>query len=188
MSLTMSDCTQLKTWISRETKERFGAVASGQGLSESALLKRLIDLMLLTAGAAASGQIDDTSKPVRDARVTVRLRAEDQVLLHARAAARGMPVATYVSVLTRLHLRNLAPLPKEELLALKRTISELGRIGRLLNPIARAAHQGERAGGPSRDDLRALLKVCEALRDHVKDLLRANLTSWRQGYTETNDE
>ena len=47
----MSDCTQLKTWISIETKERFAAVARHQGLSESAMLKRLVDLVLKTAGA-----------------------------------------------------------------------------------------------------------------------------------------
>src|ERR1700685_2491042 len=45
-----------------------------------------------------------------------------------RAAARGMAPATYVSVLTRAHLRSLAPLPKDELQALKRTVGELGSI------------------------------------------------------------
>jgi hypothetical protein len=99
-----------------------------------------------------------------------------------------MPSATYVSVLTRSHLRKLTPLPKEELLALKRTVSELGRVGRLLNPIARAAHQGDRVSGPGREDLRALLRVCEGLRNHVKDLLRINLASWKQGYSEADDE
>jgi hypothetical protein len=70
-----------------------------------------------------------------------------------------MPPATYVSVLTKAHLRNLAPLPKEELLALNRAISELGRIGRLLNPIARAVHQRERVSGPSRNELLALFRT-----------------------------
>ncbi len=127
-------------------------------------------------------------RAVRDGRVTIRLRAEDLMLLQARATARGMPAATYVSVLTRAHLRNLAPLPKEELLSLNRAISELGRIGRLLNPIARAAHQGERVSGPSRDDLLSLFRTCVALRDHVKELLRANLATWRRGYTEAAND
>jgi Bacterial mobilisation protein (MobC) len=72
----------------------------------------------------------------------IRLCTDDQILLEDRAAARGMAPATYVSVLTRAHLRSLAPLPKEELLALKRTIGELGSIGRNLNQIAHAANQG----------------------------------------------
>jgi hypothetical protein len=144
--------------------------------------------MLQTAGAGAQGPIEDDVNSPRDARITIRLRGEDQALLQARAAARGMPASTYVSVLTRSHLRKLTPLPKEELLALKRTVSELGRIGRLLNPIARAAHQGDRVTGPGREDLQALLRVCEGLRDHVKNLLRVNLASWKQGYLGTDDE
>jgi hypothetical protein len=174
--------------VTTETKEKVRTLAARQQLSESALLQRLIDLMLHTAGASDAGSIDMDAKPPRDARITIRLRAEDQALLHARAAARGMPSATYVSVLTRAHLRKLTPLPKEELLALKRTVSELGRVGRLLNLIARAAHQGDRVSGPGREDLRALLRVCEGLRDHVKALLRVNLASWKQGYSEADDE
>ena len=72
----------------------------------------------------------------------------------------------------------------EELLALRRTVSELGAVGRNLNQLARAANQGERVSGPARGDLRALLKVCEGLRDHVKTLLAANIRSWSQGYGE----
>ena len=73
--------------------------------------------------------------------------------------------ATYVSVLTRAHLRSLAPLPKEELLALKRTLTELGIIGRNLNQIAHAANQGQLVISPGRDDLTAMLRVCVTLRD-----------------------
>jgi hypothetical protein len=182
MSLTMSDCTQLKTWVNRETKTRFETIARHQGVSDSALLKRLIDTML-QAGNAANGAATD-GRAVRVSRFSIRLRPDDQILLRERAAARGMPTATYVSVLTRAHLRSLSPLPKEELLALRRTVSELGSIGRNLNQIARAANQGERGSGPSREDLRAILRVCEGLRDHVKRLLSANIKSWEQGYAE----
>ena len=59
-------------------------------------------------------------------------------------------------------------------------IAELGVIGRNLNQIARAANQGQLVTSPGRDDLTAMLKVCEALSDHVKGLLMANLISWRQ--------
>jgi hypothetical protein len=182
MSLTMSDCTQLKTWVNHETKTRFATVARHQGLSDSALLKRLIDTML-QAGNAASGAATD-GRAGRVSRFSIRLRPDDQILLSERAAARSMPAATYVSVLTRAHLRSLSPLPKEELLALRRTVSGLGSIGRSLNQIARAANQGERTSGPSREDLRGILRVCEGLRDHVKKLLSANIKSWEQGYAE----
>jgi len=78
-------------------------------------------------------------------------------------------------------LRSLAPLPKEELLVLKRAVAELGIIGRNLNQIARAANQGQLITSPGRDDLKAMLRICEALRDHVKGLLVANLKSWEHG-------
>ena len=111
----------------------------------------------------------------------IRLRPEDQILLRERAAARGMPAATYVSVLTRAHLRSLAPLPAEELLALKRALAELGSIGRNLNQIARAANQGQTVTSPGRDDLTAMLRVCGTLRDSLKRVLLANLKSWEGG-------
>jgi hypothetical protein len=182
MSLTMTDSTQLKTWVNGETKARFAAVARHQGLSDSALLKRLIDTML-QAGNSADG-VAIEGRAVRVSRFSIRLRPDDQILLRERAASRGMPAATYVSVLTRAHLRSLSPLPKEELLALKRAVSELGSIGRNLNQIVRAANQGERTSGPIRDELRAILRVCERLRDHIKGLLSANIKSWEQGYAE----
>jgi hypothetical protein len=178
----MSDGAHLTNWVNRETKTRFAAVARHQGLSDSALLKRLVDTMLQAGNAANSAATDGRTGLV--SRFSVRLRPDDQILLHERAAARGMPTATYVSVLTRSHLRSLSPLPKEELLALRRAVSELGSIGRNLNQIARAANQCERASGPSRDDLRAIVRVCEGLRDHVKRLLTANIKSWEQGYVE----
>ena len=116
--------------VSSETKAQLHALAERQQLSESALLRRLVELVLLKAGL--SPIITETpsgARSRRNARLMIRLRTDDQILLRERAAARGMVPATYVSVLTRAHLRLLAPLPKEELLALKRTIGELGSIG-----------------------------------------------------------
>jgi len=184
-SLTMGDGTQLKTWVTRETKERFAAVARHQGLSDSALLKRLVDLMLRSTDPAAhEASVNVDPEAIRSTRLTVRLRPDDESLLRARAAARGMPPATYLSVLTRAHLRSLAPLHTEELQALKRSISELGSMGRNLNQIARTANQGDRVAGPGREELRAMLRICESLRDHVKGLIAANLKSWERGYAE----
>jgi Bacterial mobilisation protein (MobC) len=95
-----------------------------------------------------------------------------------------MAAATYVSVLVRAHLRNLTPLPKDELLALNRSVAELGAIGRNLNQIARATHQAVPISEPRRSDVLAMLRVCEALRDHVKALLKENAVSWKAGYAE----
>jgi Bacterial mobilisation protein (MobC) len=168
--------------VSSETKARLLAFAEREQLSESALLRRLVEFVLLKAGyAPIITETQSGARPRRTARLMIRLCIDDQILLGDRAAARGMAPATYVSVLTQAHLRWLAPLPKEELLALKRTIGELGSIGRNLNQIAHAANQGQLVTSPGRSDLEAMLRVCGALRDGVKGLLKANLKSWGQG-------
>lgn len=168
--------------VAPETKARFRALATWQQMTESALLKRLVDISLQGANAVRADVPEPNARATRGVRLYVRLRPDDRVLLRERASRRGMAPATYVSVLTRSHLRSLPPLPREELLALKRSVAELGAVGRNLNQIARATNQGGRVSGPSRDDLRAILKVCEALRDHTKALINANTVSWETGH------
>jgi hypothetical protein len=173
----------LKTRVSPDLKHRVQQEAARQLITESIWLKRLVVEALSGSAHSSADEVETTGSVgpsgARDSRLYVRLRHEDRLLLRERAAARGMPSATYVSVLVRSHLRNLAPLPKEELSALKRSVTELGAIGRNLNQIAWAASQAGKPSGPEREDLRAMLRVAEALRDHVKALLKANLSSWR---------
>jgi len=138
-------------------------------------------------GPAVDARGRCSGKRASGSNLYVRLRPDDRLLLHERAAARGMASATYVSVLVRSHLRSLAPLPKDELVALKRAVGELGAIGRNLNQIARAANQGARVGGANRDEFGAILKICEALRDHTKGLIKANAASWISGHAESAD-
>ena len=187
----------VKARLPSDLKRRVKAHSERQLLTESAWLKRLVIKELQATDGGQAGVPGD-SVPVaasghrqqlrehgqRSGRIYVRLRHEDELLLAARAAARGMRPATYVSALTRSHLRAIAPLPKDELLALKRSIGELAAIGRNLNQITRAANEGARSSGFSKDEFRAMLKVCEALRDNTKSLLKANLCSWKGGYGE----
>jgi hypothetical protein len=96
--------------VSSETKARLRALAERELLSESALLRRLVELVLLKAGLAPIITETPTgARARRGARLMIRLRPDDQILLRERAAARGMPAATYVSVLTRAHLQSLTP-------------------------------------------------------------------------------
>jgi hypothetical protein len=167
--------------VSPETKARFRALAEQQQMTESALLKQFIELSVRRMGHADADVLRSPGRRLRAARLYVRLHPEDQLLLMERAAARQMPAATYVSVLVRAHIRELAPLPKAELMALKRCVAELGAIGRNLNQLARLAHQQTGSAGPGREDLRMMLKVCEAMRDHTKGLIKANSRAWRIG-------
>jgi hypothetical protein len=106
--------------------------------------------------------------------------------LDARAEARGMRPATYASVLLRSHLRKLTPLPKDEYLALKHSIAMLASIGRNINQIAKAANQGGRISDSGGAEFRAMLKICVALRDNTKALLKANEASWETGHAEAD--
>lgn len=184
----------LRTRITPDTKARVAEVTRKQLITESIWLRRLVLRELRAYGAedgtrhgdanvgAARGRCSKGRAP--GSSLYVKLRREDRLLLHERAAARGMASATYVSVLTRSHLRSLAPLPKDELGALKRAVSELGAVGRNLNQIARTANHGVRAGGLGPDEFTAILKICQALRDHTKALIKANAASWSSGHAD----
>jgi len=171
--------------VSSETKSQLRALAQRQQLSESALLKRLLETTLQVDDNRCPADSDQPLQGTRGARLYVRLRPVDQLLLAERAAARGMAAATYVSVLVRAHLRGLAPLPHEELLALKRSVAELGAIGRNLNQSVRAANQGAAGAAVGLERVYMMLKVCEAMRDHVKALIKANTVSWQVGYAQS---
>ena len=94
------------------------------------------------------------------------------------------PRPTYVSVLIRAHLRQLAPLPDRELSALQSAVNELAVLGRNLNTIARSFQQDRREVAPGRGEVYAMLKICEGLRDRFRELIKANLVSWELGHAE----
>jgi hypothetical protein len=193
-------CTEtLKAHVSPEIKLQAKAVADREFLSEAAWLKRLV-LREIRACDAERGSEGESSRAEGIRRLSweaggpsgcgkpmlVRMRDEDKLLLDARAEAHGMRPATYASVLLRSHLRKLTPLPKDEYLALKRCIAVLESIGRNINQIAKAANQGGRMPESAGAEFRAMLKICVALRDNTKALLKANETSWRTGHVEAD--
>jgi hypothetical protein len=172
--------------VTSEMKERFAAVARYQALSESALLKRLVEAALV-AVVAVKPQVTQAVEPVPvGGKISVRLRSDDLLLLRERARARAMPTSTYVSLLIRSHLRSVTPLPTAELDVLKRSVAEISAIGRNLNQIARAVNQGEGSNGSSKADLQALLRALNGMRVHIKSLINSNLESWRSGDEKAN--
>lgn len=168
--------------VSVETKARFRKMAEQHFVTESVLLKRLVDSMVSGLPDSDTDVLKSPHRRLRGARLCVRLHPEDQLLLTERARARQMASATYVSVLVRVHLRAVSPLPEAELLALQRSIAELGAIGRNINQLARYAHQTTDLSGVTRQQMMLILKACEALRDHTKELIKANERSWKIGH------
>ena len=172
--------------VTSKMKERFAAVARYQALSESALLKRLVEAALLTV-TVVQPQVTEVVEPVPiGGKISVRLRSDDLLQLRERAKARTMPTSTYVSLLIRSHLRALAPLPNAELAALKRSVAEISAMGRNLNQIARGVNQGQRPNDLSKADLQAMLRALNGLHAHFKALINANLASWQRGYEKAN--
>jgi hypothetical protein len=158
-------------------KERFAVVAQRHGVSESVLLRRLIEDALLTAGEPVSRPAK-APNPQPPEKISVRLRPDDFRLLCERAGVRRIRPATYVALFVRAHLRNVPPLPTEELVALKRSIAEMGAIGRNLNQIARTMNRGEQRNDIEIAYLQGLMKVLAGLRDRTKALITANTLSW----------
>ena len=193
----------IKAKVSDVVKARVREAAERELLTESLWLRRVVDAALCDSRPSASslnrrvvggsvgerghhGRRREAASAAR-MRLNIRVRHDDRLILQERAEKREMPAATYVAVLLRTHLRGLAPFPQEETAALKLSIAELGAVGRNLNQIALVAHKTGRVTGPGRDDLRSMLKICEAMREHIKSLVRANRASWESGYAETGD-
>jgi len=172
--------------VTAETKQRFSDLARRQGLSQSALMKRLVETALASV-AAVDPLSGEPPKPLPPSgRLSVRLPPDDLLLLRERARARSMASSTYVTFLVRGHLRSLSPLPTAEFLALRKCVMEVA-VGRNFNQMARALNAGERGTGPDTKNLMTLLRVLEALRDHFRKMLDANSKSWQVGYEKARD-
>jgi hypothetical protein len=168
-----------------ETKSRFAALARNRDLSESALLKQLVEVALAGAGFDVDQPASLQEPVLVRERLSVRLAAADDLLLRERARARAVPTSRYVTLLVRSHLRNIAPLPTSELEDLRRSVAEVGALGRNLNQIARAVNRGEISSGPTRAELQGMLKTMTGLREKFKAVIAANQISWRIGHDPT---
>lgn len=172
----------LHTTVTADIKRRIKAAAAAEFIAPSAWLRRVAIRALPSQPHALNrGGPDEGPADTWERRLYVRLTAEDSLLLRARAFARGLRPATYAAVLVRSHLRSLSPLPKDELLALRSAVSELGALTRELHRIAHALAKEGRTTAPDQPDLPAVVRLCQALRSDTKALIRANVNSWELG-------
>ena len=73
-------------------------------------------------------------------------------------------------------------MPNLELAALKRSVAEIGAIGRNINQIARAVNQQQWPSGPDPAVLSEMIRVLATTRAQIKALINANLASWDSGH------
>jgi antitoxin component of RelBE/YafQ-DinJ toxin-antitoxin module len=170
--------------VDSQTKQLLQSLAAREGITESRLLRRLLEPVVKTVTPSDRPTVPRT-RIIRDQRLAVRLHAEDRELLSERAQRRGVHSATYVALLLRSHLRARSPLPTTEYLALKESVAELRAVGRNLNQIARLMNQGA-VPSPSglTGELKIVQKLTPELRDRVLALLEANQRSWLVSDTE----
>ncbi len=177
----------LHTTVTADIKRRIKAAAAAEFVTPTAWLRR-VAIRALPPQPLDLVRGEPEEPGGRENRLYVRLGAEDSLLLKTRALARGMRPATYIGVLVRSHLRSLRPLPKDELLALRCAVSELGALTRELHRIAHALAQEGRPSASEQPDLPAVLRLCQALRRDTKALIRANVNSWELGCPVTTAE
>lgn len=187
------NCTEVvKARVSPEMKRQAKALAERELLTEAAWLKRLVIRELRAAKEEGSCDPVDGIRPPRGAaggpsvdvkRVYVRLCPEDWLLLEARAAARGLRPANLPGRSNAVALAMAGAAAEGcEYLALRSSIAELSAIGRNINRPTAICGVSNLIPDSVAAEFRAMLKVCEALRDNTKALLKANLTSWASRY------
>jgi hypothetical protein len=168
----------IATRASGEKKARFRGLAQACGLDESKLLTLLIDRVLARNGLADELKC---SPRATAGRITLRLRPGDPARLAARAAARGLKPASYLTLLVHAHLSHDPPLPMAELAELKRAVGELSALGRSLSGRGSPVTPDSAAPVDWTEGVTAVRASVEQLRVSVADLVRANLVSWESG-------
>jgi antitoxin component of RelBE/YafQ-DinJ toxin-antitoxin module len=81
--------------VTAAKKSQFTALAHQQGLTESALLKRLVDAALLASEVIQSDVIEPVERVAASGKISVRLRPDDLLLLRERAKARAVPTVSF---------------------------------------------------------------------------------------------
>lgn len=153
---------------SPEEKARFVSVAVSKGMTESALALRAIRMYLSFAPAAPNTWPDTWVRATE--RITIRLRPGDGGWVARRAAERGMQSSGYIAALVRAHVSRNPPLPADEIRALKRAVSVLAEMGRVVN--SKSSTQ------LTRDDLQHTRAAVAAVEKRLQEFAKASLIAW----------
>lgn len=179
----------LSTRASVQTKANFAVLATRQGLTESALLALLVEKVVdqnsssvALAATEVLTAVDSKSGCATD-RLTLRLRPGDRALADARASARRMKTASYLSMLVRTHVRGVPVMPPAELDELKAVAGHLASISRELRAlgVVGAGGVGALPSAPAEALLNEVSHLVEAVRESVAAVVRMNLISWEAG-------
>ena len=168
---------QITAWATPDRKGQFAALAASRGLSESKLLGLLVDSVLERNPVDDAG--DERHGETRDGeRITLRLRPGDGKWLRLRAHSRGMKYTTYAAALIRAHVRANPPMPIEELARIERSLAEVSALERRLSQIARGMRDEHGVDPGLREELAAVLRAVNEVRQAVREVVKVNRISW----------
>lgn len=159
---------QIAARLDADTKRRFAALAEGQGLSESALLRR----MVVTVIAGAAGEVPTYPRGGRGrlgGKVDFRLGPDELAAAQAIAEPEGRSVAAWIRAMLRWRLQGVVPFNRHELHGLGKALVALNQLGRNLNELVRYFHRTGRVD-PDSVKADALAQAVANLRDRVQDL------------------
>jgi hypothetical protein len=149
-------------------KAQFVSVAVARGLTESALALKAIRTYLSFAPVASNTRPDARTRATD--RITIRLRPGDGGWVARRAAERGIKSSAYIAALVRAHVSRHPPLPEDEVRTLKRAVSVLAEMGRILNNKSSTQF--------TRDDLQHTRGAVAAVEKQLQDFAKASLIAW----------
>ena len=130
----------LKTTCDDATKTAFVGLAEREGMSESALLRRIVGHVIASNPGAKRSR---TQKPVENVsdRVHVRLTTTERKAAQRLADAEGRTLAQWVRALVRSATRTAVPFNASELEGLREVLAIVGPLARNLNVITRELHR-----------------------------------------------
>ena len=154
---------KLLAHIEPEKKERFRAVAAAYGVSESALLGRLIDRALDgkgdAAGASGEAEVESSEVAVKTRRLNLRISDAEHNRLAEAAKRFGTSRNSFVTSAVRAAMGLKPELLREELVALNDATMALDAAGRNLNQIARRLNSDRQHAALFKRDLEVIAAV-----------------------------
>ena len=178
--LRMNAVERLRCRVPKAIKERFAALAKDRGLSESQLLRELIDQGLSQPTDSVTGERLRHAEVGRSIdRITIRLRPGDGPRLLNRAEVRGMKPSSYLAMLVRAHLDRNPPLPESELREVKRALAEIAGVGRSLRMFAKAAQAGDIQANMNAIQILSAINMVEQVRASIAALVRTHVEGWK---------
>ena len=154
----------VKALCSAETKARFQALATAEGISESLLLRRMVATVVAQSGNTRHRSVETRGgRGGQGGQIKLRLRPAEVQAVRALAETEGYSAQAWIVRLLRYRLEGAIPFGREELEVQRAAIRELSAVGRNLNTIThRLLSSGQFEGGNLK--LEALAKAVEQLR------------------------